>query len=106
MSSNNNFPTIPDADDYVHTVCGFMKVPEEYQMGMKVQIIVCMVLRKVEVPTAMWLMLDEAIERLILATLSVAELQEVVSVTLGTKYIPATSIMPITTVPVFIPVLQ
>ena len=47
----------------------------------------------------MWLPLEEAIERLKLATPSIAKLQEAISMTLVTKYIPATSTMPATTAP-------
>ena len=40
-TSTSTFLTMPDAGNYARAVCGFSKVPEEYQMEMKTQIIAC-----------------------------------------------------------------
>lgn len=73
-------------------------------MNLKSQIVVYTALRKAEVLIAIWLPLEEVIERLTLATLSVAELQEVVLITLEAKYTLATSTMLTTTVLAITPV--
>ena len=54
------------------------KAPFEHQMGMVTQVLVHMCTRKSEVSKALWLPIEKAVERLTLATPSVAELQEVV----------------------------
>ena len=53
ISLNNTFLTMSDADNYMHIVCRCTKVPKEYKIEIKAQIIICMALWKVEVPTAM-----------------------------------------------------
>ena len=60
--------------------------------------------RHVEVPTAVWVPIDKALERFTLATPSVAELQETISATNEAICIPATSTMPQTTVQALAPV--
>ena len=69
------------------------------QMGKVPQALAHLCPTKVEVPTSLWLAIDEAIERLTLATPSVVELQAATRNEADLRHSPAETTMPSTNVP-------
>ena len=73
------------------------------QMGKVPQVLARLCPTKAEAPTSLWLTVEEAMERLTLATSSIAELQAAVGAKADSRCIPAEMTMPSTTVPAVAP---
>ena len=84
-------------EDMEHKFCSMAKAPFEYQIVTVLQVLVYLSPSKLEAPEALWLKIDKAMERLHLATLSVSELQELVTTTPNVQFIQVETTMPNTT---------
>ena len=69
--------TISGAEERSRNILSVTKSPFEHQMGEVPQVLVLLCPAKLEAPAALWFPMDEAVERLTVATPRVEELKEV-----------------------------
>ena len=87
------FLTISNAGGHVQVICGLAKLPTKFQMAEDTQIIACFAPRWTEVPTTMFLVYEESIQRSEIIVPTIVQIQEALAKFPQTRLVQTTSNM-------------